>query len=192
MTLKPTYWELNEEHNALDYLEASIRSLVQVERNPWAWKWVCIAIHGALYGFAVCAVKGTNSARVTYKDKSGKDRLKSFDHIIQMCQQDEWMKQFNQSKTLVLGKDQKSAIDFLKNELRNKVEHYIPGASIFEIHGLPAMMAQYYDIIHFLALESGNVLLESDEIGRVKALCNSGKNLALSTKIHWEISEFPE
>jgi len=63
--VEPAYWELDEEHNALDYLEMGVRSLMEVERTPWAWKWVCIALHGALYGFAVCAVKGTSYTRVT-------------------------------------------------------------------------------------------------------------------------------
>ena len=35
-----------------------------------AWKWVIISLHGALYGFAICALKGTNSYRVM---KSGKE-----------------------------------------------------------------------------------------------------------------------
>ena len=29
-----------------------------------AWKWVCIALHGALYGFGICAIKGTDDSSV--------------------------------------------------------------------------------------------------------------------------------
>jgi hypothetical protein len=189
--VRPTYWELDEEHNALDYLEMSVRSLMEVERTPLAWKWVCIALHGALYGFAVCAVKGTTYTRVAYPTKGGRYKLKRFDDILKMCQDDVWMKQYVDSKTLVLSNDQKETIDFLKNEVRNCVEHFVPLSWLIEIHGLPKMIATYFDIIKFLALESGNVhfRLKDYEISRVKTLCDSGKELALSTKIHQEISE---
>lgn len=77
----------------------------------------------------------------------------------------------------------------MKNQLRNVLEHYIPCSWSLEIHGLPEMADSYFDMIEFLAVESGNVRWQGNEMVRIKALCDSGKNLALSTKIHWEISE---
>jgi hypothetical protein len=60
---------LSEEKNALDYLEKAYSFIVQATTDVLAWKWVIISLHGALYGFAICALKGTNSYRVM---KSGK------------------------------------------------------------------------------------------------------------------------
>lgn len=81
--IKECWWRLDEKHNALDYLDMGVRSLMEVERTPWAWKWVCIALHGALYGFAVCAVKGTDSRSVTYIDKKTKETmLQGFNIVI--------------------------------------------------------------------------------------------------------------
>lgn len=188
-SISPIYWELDEKHNALDYLEMGMRCLMEVEWNPWAWKWVCIALHGALYGFAVCAVRGTSNIGLTYETKDGHPRLKNFDAILRMCQDDECMRQYDYSKTLTLDEDQKEAINFLKNELRNSIEHFVPMTWLIEIHGLPKMVSSYFEIIEFLALDSGNVWLEEHEKVHVKALCTSGRSLALSTKTHWEIAE---
>jgi hypothetical protein len=69
---KEAWWRLDEKNNALDYLEMAVRSLMDVERTPWAWKWVCIALHGALYGFGVCALQGTNFELVLKRNKKEK------------------------------------------------------------------------------------------------------------------------
>jgi hypothetical protein len=78
---------LDEKHNALDYLEMGVRYLLEVERTPWAWKWVCISLHGALYGFGVCAVKGTNDNSVI----RGDGKLLGFDEILKRCKDERFM-----------------------------------------------------------------------------------------------------
>lgn len=182
---KETWWHVDEKNNALDYLEMGVRSLMEVERSPWAWKWVCIALHGALYGFGVCALQGTNYELVLRRDK----KLLSFDEVIKRCKDKKFIVEGVISEPLVLNENQEKAIKFMKDELRNSLEHFIPRSWIIEIHGLPEMAVSYFEIIEYLAGESGNLRWKDDEIARIKALCNSGKELALSTKIHWEISE---
>jgi hypothetical protein len=275
---KETWWRLDEKNNALDYLEMAVRFLMEVERTPWAWKWVCIALHGALYGFGVCALQGTNyesvlqsnklfswdkipgddnqklieflikefgvcwtknaeiekndtgivvkvftkenslllelndkrtevllkidnvrkrslKAKMRYSTneleicKKGNDKLLSFDEVIDKCKDKNSIVQGVILKPLVLNKEQKRAIKFMKNELRNPLEHFIPRLWSLEIHGLPEMVVSYFEIIEFLAGEAGNLRWREDEIARIKALCSAGRELALSTKIHWEISE---
>jgi hypothetical protein len=77
----------------------------------------------------------------------------------------------------------------MKNKLRNVLEHFIPCTWSLEIHGLPEMTVSYFEMIELLAGESGNPRWDDSELARIRALCNSGKELALSTKIHLEISE---
>jgi len=273
---KETRWDQNEKDNALDYLETAVRYIMDVERTPWAWKWVCIALHGALYSFDVCALQGTNfelvlqgntvfrwdkipgeddgrliefltkkfdiywsqTARIE-KTEDGKvikvsteknslslklndrnfevimvingnkskkliakmdhDGLKickkenpnliSFDEVIKRIQDKNFIMRGVISKPLVLNENQKQAIKFMKNELRNPLEHFIPCSRSLEIHGLPEMAASYFEIIEYLAGDSGNLRWNDEEIARIKALCNSGKSLALTTKAHWELSE---
>jgi len=181
---KEVWWRLDEKNNALDYLEMAIQSLLEVERTPWAWKWVCISLHGALYGFGVCALQGTNFESVIENNK-----LLSFNEVIRRCQDRKFiMGQGVLSKPLALNDDQRKAIKFMKDELRNPLEHFIPRLWSIEIHGLAEMTASYFEIIEFLAGESGNLRWKDDEIARIKALCNSGKQLALSTKLHLESS----
>ncbi len=178
-----TYWRLDETENALDYLETAVQALMEVERNPWAWKRVFINLHGALYGFGVCAVTGTDYHRVTKKHKkSGRRFLMSFNEIMTMCQKDKWMKQRVDSETLKLTQDQKEAIDFVKDGLRNPLAHFIPKLLYVETEGLPSTAAHIFDVIQFLAVESNNVRFHQRSNGqrRVLALCETGRQLAAS------------
>lgn len=53
----------NELENAIDYLEKA--SFYYNSRDDSYWfKWLMISLHGALYGFGVCAIKGTSTERV--------------------------------------------------------------------------------------------------------------------------------
>jgi len=195
---KESWWRLDEKMNALDYLETAVHYMRDVDRTPWAWKWVCIALHGALYGFGVCALQGTDFESVLKRDENGivmKDKktgnvnLLGFDEVMKKCQGERSIKQGAISRPLVLNDAQKQAIEFMKNKLRNSFEHFIPCSWIIEIHRLPEMAKSYFEIIEFLAGEQGNLRWREEEIARIKALCNSGKQLALSTKAHWELSE---
>jgi hypothetical protein len=60
---------LSEEQNALDYLRKSREYIGQVASDSIAWKWVTISLDAALYGFAICALKGTNPHRVMKGNK---------------------------------------------------------------------------------------------------------------------------
>lgn len=51
----------NEVDNAIDYLEKARYYYNNREDKYW-FKWLTISLHGALYGFGVCAVQGSNSS----------------------------------------------------------------------------------------------------------------------------------
>jgi hypothetical protein len=53
----------NEVENAIDYLEKAAYYYNNRKDTYW-FKWLMISLHGALYGFGVCAVKGINTERV--------------------------------------------------------------------------------------------------------------------------------
>ncbi|KON69650.1 hypothetical protein AKG34_13440 [Peribacillus butanolivorans] len=53
----------NELDNAIDYLKKSGYYYNSKGDSHW-FKWLMISLHGALYGFGICAIKGTNSDRV--------------------------------------------------------------------------------------------------------------------------------
>lgn len=54
----------DELDNAIDYLEKAASYFNNRDKNNYWFKWLMISLHGALYGFAVCAVKGIKIERV--------------------------------------------------------------------------------------------------------------------------------
>jgi hypothetical protein len=62
--------------NALDSLARAVEFAAEAHQNPFAWKWVCIAQHNALYGFAI-AILGQGNPLPAWleKPKDGKVRL---------------------------------------------------------------------------------------------------------------------
>ncbi len=180
--------EIDELANSMDYLDMAVSSLIEAERNPYAWKWAVIAVHGALYGFAVCAVMGTDYERVTKRSGHG-PKLKSFPDILQMCQSETAMKRFVNSRTLSLTLEQEKAIEYLHKDLRNRIEHFIPTQWSIELSSLPKVVMLCLEVIEFLALESGNILFSENMRERIESLCRSGKGLALSSGINRKNAE---
>lgn len=72
MQFEEKFLRINEETNAIDYLVKADSYIKEAEPSDIAWKWVTIALHGALYGFAIAASSGTDSRDAT--DKNGKRR----------------------------------------------------------------------------------------------------------------------
>ena len=64
------------------------------------WKWILISVHGALYGFAICALRCTDSQRVM----KGQNLISPREALLR-CQSDVHMKQNVSSARLVLSPD---------------------------------------------------------------------------------------
>ncbi len=64
-----------------------------------------IALHGAMYGFAVCAVRGTDPDRVM----NGENLISPREALIR-CQSDEYMLQYGHSTRLQLSDEEKEAV----------------------------------------------------------------------------------
>jgi len=153
------FFRFDTETNAIDFLEKAIFFIKESETDPKNYKWVAISLFGALYGFAVCASRGTSNDSVCYKNNSGEARLKSFVDIIKLCKNKKHMKMTSNSKHLVLTQEQDTAINILKNEIRNKFEHFSPKGWSIQIELIRKIIPQIMTVIHFLALETGNFVL---------------------------------
>lgn len=77
------FFRIDETENAVDYLEKA--GAFHASRDPNRWKWLVISLHGALYGFAICAIQGTDPSRVTEVTKRG-EKLISLDEALKRCQ----------------------------------------------------------------------------------------------------------
>jgi hypothetical protein len=174
------YVTFTEELNALDYLEKAYEATRRFRRDLTAWKWVVISLHGALYSFAICALKGTDWTRVTWP---GTRKLIAFDEAIKRCQSTDWMTQVVRSRPLHLTDDEKGAIRFLKH-VRNQFEHYTPLAWSIEGHRLTTSAIDVLDVIRSLALDSGNVRLDGAQHQTVDVCTRKGKELLQSTQLY--------
>lgn len=177
---------LSEETNALDYLEKVYFYIQQTEKNTIAWKWVVLALHSALYGFAICAIQGTNPDRVTYKTKKGVEKLIGFDEALKRCQNPQWMLQYLHSKCFQLSKEEKASIKFLKNILRDSFQHFIPRGWLIEIHGMPQMVIDCLNVIRFLAIESGNCFYKASLQKKIKSLVYQSKRILKKSELYKE------
>ncbi|MBM3709152.1 MAG: hypothetical protein FJW61_01850 [Actinobacteria bacterium] len=187
MKIYAKWLRLSEEINAIDYLYRANCFIKQTEKDKTAWKWVVISLFGALYGFAICALKGTASFNVIEKKEWG-DILISFDEAIKRCQDPRFMNMTVMSKCLILTNEQKESIRKLKNVLRNKFEHFIPTSWSIEIHGLPEISLNILEIINFLALEAGNyTYLKDSQKRKIKSYIYQSRKALKQSKIYKEI-----
>jgi hypothetical protein len=174
------YVRFTEELNGVDYLEQACQAIRRFPHDRKAWKWVVIGLHGALYSFAICAIKGTDWTRVT---RPGSRKLIAFDEAIQRCQSTDWMTQFVRSRPIHLTDEQKDAIRFLKH-VRNQLEHYAPLAWSIEEHGLATSAIDALDVVRSLALDTGNVRLDASQRQTVEVLTRKGKQLLESSQLY--------
>ncbi|MGC6423506.1 MAG: hypothetical protein ACON4O_00805 [Lentimonas sp.] len=119
--MKREYIEFNEATNAIDYLSKVPFFLKESKEKRTEWKWVVIALHGALYGLAICCVRGTNPEPL----RKG-NWLKPLGNILKMCQNPEIMKSEHNRTPLEMTEQEAKSIDRLKKEIRNNFEHYSP------------------------------------------------------------------
>jgi len=180
------YIEVDEESNALDYLAKACNFIEASEGDPVAWKWVVIGLHGALYGFAVCALKGTDANSVVTHTKKG-DRLISFGEALKRCQDPEEMCMTVMARALELSAPQRTSIDLLRNLLRNNFEHFVPRGWSIEIHGMPQIAMDVLDAIQFLALDSGTyVSLDDEQQEMIRSYVGQAKQMLQDSKLYQE------
>jgi hypothetical protein len=173
----PKYMRLDERTNALDYLDRAYQFIQHVEHDVLAWKWVIIALHGALYGFAICACAGSNPDYIKYpmikKGKyKGEGRLMGLDRALELCQN---FTRYINSKPLQLSDKQKESIRWLKHEFRNEFEHFSPKGWSIELHGMPQIIIDVLDVIRFLAVDTQNFFLTAAQIRKVKSVVFQSK-----------------
>jgi len=174
---EPGYLEFTAESSALDYLEKTVFFLEATTTNPLDWKWVILAIHGALYGFMICALKGTNPDNVCENTKAGQ-KLIAFQEALKRCQSSDWMAIGGFTKALELSQEQHRALRFIHTAFRNQFIHYRPTLWGIELEGMPEIVMHALDVLRAVSLEMGcyTVQYKPGELQRVAGLVTKGKN----------------
>jgi len=151
--IREKWLRFTAETNALDYLELAGQFIQQAESDIGIWKRVISALHGALYGFAICACRSTSHENIIHRTKKGIERLITLDEALRICQDRQWMGTLYGGKPLILTESQKYSIKILKISLRNNFEHFMPKGWSIEVHGLPGISMDILDVIRFLSVE---------------------------------------
>ena len=190
MKVRAKYLKLTDEKNALDFLEKAYFFISKTETDVFAWKWVVLCLHSALYGFLIAALKGTDWQNVVYKTKKYY-KLISFNEALKRCQDPNEMRKTVFSQHLHLNQEEKDAIKLLKETLRNNFEHYIPKGWFIELHGLPNMCLQVLSVISFLALETRNYQnLNTTMRRKIKSYIFQSKKIIKASQLYKETLNF--
>ncbi|MCJ7552531.1 MAG: hypothetical protein MUO34_01490 [Ignavibacteriaceae bacterium] len=188
MTTVTAKWiRFDEQTNALDYLEKSFSFLQTVEQNPQNWKWVIITLHSALYGFAISACKGTNYESVVTKTKRGHERLIDFDEALRRSQDPTWMRVNINYRVFELSLSQKESIRKLHKVFRNNFEHFTPTSWSIEIHGMPMIILDCFEVIRLLIIYSDvSWRLRGTKIKKAKSIIFQAKKLIQHSTLYKE------
>lgn len=181
-----TKWlSFTAETNALDFLERAGEFIRQTETDVIAWKWVVLALHGALYGFAISACRSTTSENIIRRTKKGVEKLISLDQALQICRDAKWMGTLYGGKPLNLSDRQKDSISKLKETLRNNFEHYVPRGWSIEIQGLPDIAMDVLDVIRFLSVETYRYQnLNESQRRHIKSIVYQSKRLLKKSALY--------
>lgn len=115
------YARFTDGSHSLDYLEKAVRFIEGAANKPEDWKWAVLAVHGALYGFMICNLQGTDPDSVCTGGK--KQRLIDFNEALGRCQDPASANHGGFPKVLHLTQTQKRALHKL-HDFRNRFVHY--------------------------------------------------------------------
>ena len=167
MTESLEWLRLDERTNAIDNLEMCSYFLRNLP-EPRRWKWAIIAIHQALYGFAVAAVQGTNSSSVLKTPSDPRSPLISVWEALRRVKDPKHL--WPGTVALVTSPEEDRAIDRVATEFRNAFEHFAPSSWSIEVAGLPTLLGHVLRVIHGIAMgaESRHVF-QAEDLKRLRA-----------------------
>jgi hypothetical protein len=154
---EPLRWlRLDTLTNAIDNLEMC-GYFLRTFPDPIRWKWAILALHQAIYGFAICAVKGTQDTSVLYESqgKSKEQRLISIWKALERARDARYL--WPGASPLLITSDEDRALQKLFAEFRNGFEHFQPAGWSIEVSGMPNLFRQAVAVLKRLARDQGSV-----------------------------------
>lgn len=185
--IREKWLRFTAETNALDYLEFAGQFIQQTKYDIKSWKWVILALHGALYGFAICACRSTGLENIIHRTKKGVEQLITIDEALRICQDRQWMGTLYGGNPLVLTESQRYSIEDLKKSFRNNFEHFMPKVWSIEVHGLPSISMDILDVIRFLSVETFRYQhLTQTQRRRIKSIIFQSKRYLKKSTLYQE------
>jgi hypothetical protein len=169
------FLKTNECEEAVFALEVVAEWLERAERDIGYWKWVILALHNAVQGFMVLALRGSNGLCPLKDDiakkwlsayESGKpyptEKIDTFLNLYKKVKSKEMMCFYIYSKEVIPSSTLDHNIKKL-NSLRNKFVHFVPIFWELEVSDLPEISLDCLILVEFLALECGNIVFYKEE-----------------------------
>ena len=153
MNIKPKWLRIDELTNALNYLQMLNQFVLKVNEDPFYWKWIMITLHGAMYGFAVSTIRGTNADIVVLQTRKG-ERLISFNEALKRCQDKSQMQYALLKEVLKLNDSKKDSIRKMKDLFRDEFIHFKPKGQSIEVHYFIDIVIDGLDVIRFLGIQT--------------------------------------
>jgi len=162
------YLKTDEQEEAVSALESFAEWSNRVEPQIDYWRWVVLALHNAVQGFMVLALRGSDGLRPLRNDvaeawltayREGgeypKEKLDSFLNLYKKIKSDIMLLFVHSRKFTPTGSQGRSIKQL--NSLRNQFIHFLPRSWLLEVSGLPQICLDCLKIIEFLSWECGNV-----------------------------------
>ena len=169
---------LDELANALESLE-TCGYFIETLPEPFRWKWAIIALHQAIYGFAICAVRGTDSRSVLQPHK--KDGSQDLIPVWGALRRAEDRRLIWATATpLGLTADERWALERLFGEFRDGFVHFQPAGWSIQVVAMVEVFAVGVAVLRRLAVGNGLVLFV-DELDGARAQAAIARLEALLT-----------
>ncbi|MDT8419215.1 MAG: hypothetical protein RQ754_02185 [Desulfuromonadales bacterium] len=188
------WFRTDEFEEATLSLEKVAETSDQIANDPSQWRWVVIALHNAVQGFMVLALRGTNNISILELESAKEwlkalptggpypkfEKLDSFLNLYKKIKSDR-MLMYGHSKKFTPQGSQGGSIKKL-NQFRNEFIHFIPKGWSIEVSGMPSICIDCLNIIGFLGWESGNVRWDENDIevraeGALRKACKTLENI---------------
>jgi hypothetical protein len=166
MNSSEKWLRLDERINALDNLRMCAHFLRTLD-EPIRWKWAIVALHQALYGYAIAAVQGSDACSVLKKPSDPTSDLISIWEALKRAKDPGYL--WPGSAPLVTTAQEDEAVERLVGEFRNSFEHFVPAGWSIEVSGFPTILGHTLRVLEAIAVGSGSVrYYEPDEEEAVK------------------------
>ena len=167
--------EVQETVLALSLMSEQLSHIVDTG-NPHYWSWVIVALHNALQGFMVLALRGSNNLNVlsekcaaewlvAFRRGDGKYPKQILDKFLNLYKKikSDRMKIYVNSCAFKPRGSQSQSIKYL-NSLRNEFIHFVPAGWMITVDEFPQVVEDCIDIMFFLAFECGNIMWRKPEL----------------------------
>jgi hypothetical protein len=150
---------LDERTNAVDNLEM-VDHFLRTLPNPICWKWAIIALHQALYGYAIAAVHGTDPLSVRKNPADPDSLLISIWEALHRTKDPLFSSPGG--KPLVTSQDEDHAIERLVKEFRNGFEHFAPAGWSIDVSGMSQIFVHILRVIKGIAIGTHSIRFYDD------------------------------